>query len=236
MRVLFIILAIFTLTAAAQTPALRKTFDDGIQTARNGDFQTAATTFQMVLLRAEIEKTPDDFAARVHFNLGVCLFRTNDAKLAAFEFSEAVKLSRRNYPKAFYALGMAQAKLKNFGAAEMAFRDALKLDKTMGEAWFDLAFVYLAKTDFDLAETAFANSIKYKSIAAADAFNNLGVIFALRHDFQNAEAQFEKAIFQSNGKSTEAKKNLRFCREIKEKFNQDLLAKFEFVGKNNSGE
>lgn len=236
MRVLFFIFAVFTFSATAQTPSLQKTFDDGIQTARAGDFQKAAETFRRVLLSAEIEKTPDDFAARIHFNLGVCLFRSNETKLAAAEFSEAVKLSRRTYAKAFYALGMAQTKLKNFDAAEAAFRDALKLEKSNGEAWFDLANVYLAKMDFDAAEKAFVNSIKYKSIASADAFNNLGVIFALRHDFQNAETQFENALLDSNGKSVEAKNNLLFCRQLKGKFDRDLLAQFEFSRKNNSGE
>jgi Flp pilus assembly protein TadD len=236
MRVLFFILAVFILTTTAQTTVLQKTFDDGIRMARNGDFEKATEIFQRVLVAAKVEKTTDDFAARVHFNLGVCLFRTNASKLAVVEFSEAVKLSRQTYAKAFYALGMAEAQLKNFDQAEAAFRDALKLEKTNGETWFDLAFVYLEKADFSQAETAFANAIKYKSIAAADAFNNLGVIFALRHDFRNAEAQFEKAIFQSNGKSIEAKNNLRFCREIKEKFDQDWLARFSFSRQKNLGE
>ncbi len=236
MRVLFFIFVIFTVSATAQTAFMQKRFAEGIQTAQTGDFKKAAETFRRVLLSAEIEKTSDDFAARIHFNLGVCLFRSHETKRAAAEFSEAVKLSRRTYPRAFYALGMAQAKLNKFDAAETAFRAALKLDETMGEAWFDLAFVYLAKVDFDAAETAFINAIEYKSVASADAFNNLGVIFALRHDFQTAETQFERALFNSNGKSVEAENNLRFCRQIKGKFNRDLLAKFEFAGKNNSGE
>lgn len=236
MRVLFFICAVFAISATAQTPFLRKSFDDGIKTARAGDFQKAAETFRRVLLSAEIEKSPDDFAARIHFNLGVCLFRSNETKRAIDEFSEAVKLSRRTYAKAFYALGMAQTKLKNFELAETAFRDALQLEKSNGEAWFDLALVYLAKTDFDRAETAFVNAIKYKSVASADASNNLGVIFALRRDFQNAEAQFQNALFQSNGKSVEAKNNLLFCRQIKEIFDQNLLAKFEFSRQNKTGE
>ncbi len=236
MRVLFFILAIYTFTASAQTPFLRKSFDDAIQTARAGDFQNAAETFRRVLLQAETEKTPDDFAARVHFNLGVCLFHANETKRAINEFSEAVKLSRRTYAKAFYALGMAQAKLKNFERAETAFRDALRLEKSNGETWFDLAFIHLAQNDFARAETAFTNAIKYKSAASADALNNLGVIFALRHDFQRAEMQFERALHNSNGKSAEARGNLLFCRSIKDKFNQDLLAKFEFSRQINEGE
>ena len=40
---------------------------------------------------------------------------------------------------------MAESDLKNYDKAEDAFRNALKLDKTDGEAWFDLGLVYLAK-------------------------------------------------------------------------------------------
>ncbi len=232
MRVLFFIFLVFTFSVAAQTPALKKSFDEGIETARQGEFEIAAEKFRRVLLAAEIEKSGDEFLVRVHFNLGVCFYHLKETKRAVGEFTEAVKLSRREYKPAFYALGMAESDLRNWEKAEDAFLDALKLDKTDGEAWFDLGLVYLEKREFERAENAFENSIKFKSVAASDAFNNLGVIFALRHEFDLAERQFETALEFTEGKSTVAESNLRFCKFYRQKNqSKDLLAKLEFNGR-----
>ena len=231
MRVLFfLILAAFAFSATAQTPATKKSFDKGIDTARRGNFEKAADTFRRVLLSGEVEKLPDEFLARVHFNLGVCFYRLRETKKAVGELTEAIKLSRRSYQKAFYALGMAQNGSSNFDEAETAFRDALKLDETDGEAWFDLALIYLQKQDFERAETAFEKAIKFKSVSAPDAQNNLGVIFALRHEFDIAEKRFKVALQMSAGKSNTARNNLEFCRFYRQK-NQvkDLIAKLEFT-------
>jgi Flp pilus assembly protein TadD len=229
MRVLFFIFLIFTISAGAQTPALKKSFDEGVEKARQGEFEKASEKFRRVLFAAEIEKTPDEFLARVHFNLGVCFYRLNLAEKAVGEFTEAIKLSRREYNQVFYALGMAESDLKNYDKAEAAFRNALKLNKTDGEAWFDLGLVYLQKTDFEKAENAFENSIKFKSVAASDAHNNLGVIFALRHEFDKAENQFETALKISVNRSNTARNNLQFCRFYRQKNqSKDLMAKLEF--------
>jgi Flp pilus assembly protein TadD len=232
MRSLFFILVIFAFSASAQTPFSKQIFDKANVAAQAAQFETAITDYQKVLLLSETEKQTDDFLARVHYNIGICFYHRRQTIDAIFEFNEAIKLSRRNYQKAFYALGMAETRLKNWENAETAFRAAIELKKTDGEAWFDLALAYLAAKNFDAAETAFANSIKYKSVAAADAHNNLGVIFALRHDFLFAEKEFVTALDQSNGKSAEARKNLEFCKSFKLNSKPDLLAKLEFSRKN----
>ncbi len=235
MRILFFIFLVFSFSAAAQTPAIQKSFDEGLQNARKGEFEKASKNFQKTLLLTEIEKPSDSFLARIHFNLGVCFFRLNKPDKSIERFTEAINLSRRNYQKAFYALGMAQMKLKNFDEAENAFRDALKLKTDDGEAWFDLAFVYLNKQNFSEAEKSFENAIRYKSSSASDAHNNLGVIYALKHDFASAENQFEKALFESKGNSVEAKNNLQFCKFYKQDQDKKLLAKLEF-SRNFTGE
>lgn len=235
MRVLFFIFLAFTFSAAAQTPAMKKSFDEGIETARRGEFEKASETFQRVLLSAEVEKVPDEFSARVHFNLGVCLYRLEKTEEAVGEFTETIKLSHREYKRAFYALGMAESDLRNFDKAEKAFRAALKLDKANGETWFDLALVYLQKREFEKAETAFQNALKFKSVSSSDAFNNLGVIFALRHEFDQAEKAFETALKLSENKSRTAQNNLQFCRFYRQKNQvQDLIAKLEFSNQNNN--
>jgi len=192
-------------------------------------FETAVENYQKILLLAEAERQSDDFLAQVHFNIGICFYHRKQTSEAVAEFTEAIKLSRRTYQKAFYALGMAEAALKNWRAAENAFRAAVKLKKTDGEAWFDLALIHLAVKNLEAAETAFRNSIKYKSVAAADAHNNIGVIFALQNNFLLAEREFQTALIQSRGTSAEARNNLQFCKTYREE-NQtlDLIAKLQF--------
>jgi Flp pilus assembly protein TadD len=217
MRVLFFIFLVFTFSAAAQTPAIKKSFAEGTNAAQRGEFEKASEKFRRVLLSAETEKTGDEFLTKVHFNLGVCFYRLKSADKAVIEFTEAIKLSRREYQKAFYALGMAQSDLKNYGKAENAFLDALKIDKTDGEAWFDLGLVYLQKTDFERAEKAFENAVQFKSVSASDAFNNLGVIFALRHEFDRAEKHFQIALKLSDNQSETARNTLQFCKFYRQK-------------------
>jgi Flp pilus assembly protein TadD len=88
--------------------------------------------------------------------------------------------------------------------------------------------VLLEEKDFESAEKAFRNAIKFKSIGAADAHNNLGVIFALRHEFDSAESEFKTAWVVSNRKSILARNNLEFCKQLGRNSNRDLLAKLEF--------
>lgn len=229
MRSLFFILVVFVFSATAQTPFIKSVFEKATIAAQAKQFEAAIADYQKILLFAEAERPNDDFLAQIHFNIGICFYHRQQTKEAIAEFSEAIKLSRRTYQKAFYALGMAHGASKNWQAAEDAFRDAVKLKKADGEAWFDLALVYLEMKNYEAAETAFQNSIKYKSISAAAAHNNLGVIFALQHRFLLAENEFETALKNSRGESIEARKNLQFCKFYREE-NQsaDLIAKLEF--------
>ncbi|CAN5721331.1 hypothetical protein BH24ACI1_BH24ACI1_07590 [soil metagenome] len=230
MRILSLFLTVvFAVSVSAQTPLVNQIFDEGTQAARVGNYENAIENYRRAILLAEVETVTDNFLAKIHFNIGVCLYKLKQTTEAAEEFTEAIKLSRRSYQKAFYALGMAQSDLKNWREAADAFREAINLKKKDGEAWFDLGLVLLEEKDFESAEKAFRNAIKFKSIGAADAHNNLGVILALRTDFPSAESEFKTALIESNGKSVEASNNLRFCKLYKRSFNQNLLAKLEFT-------
>ncbi len=229
MRILSLFLTVvLAVSVSAQTPLVSQTFDEGTRMARAGNYENAIENYRRAILLAKAETVTDDFLAKVHFNIGVCFYNLKQTAEAVEEFTEAIKLSRRSYQKAFYALGMAQSELKNWRKAADAFREAVSLKKKDGEAWFDLGLVLLEEKDFESAEKAFRNAIKLKSIGAADAHNNLGVIFALRTDFPSAESEFKRALIKSNGKSVEARNNLQFCKFYKQNFNRNLLAKLEF--------
>lgn len=228
MRVLFFIFVMFAGSAAAQTPFISQSFESATRDAQAQNFTQALEKYQAIILHAASESVSDEMLARTHFNIGVCYYKLKNPAAAVKELTNAITLSKGKYQRAFYVLGMAQIDLKNWNEAETALRKAADLKPGDGEAWFDLALVYLQEKDFAQAEDSFANAIKYKSTGAADAHNNLGVIFALKHDFLTAESEFAAALKESGGKSVEAKNNLRFCRTYQRNSSQDLLAKLEF--------
>ena len=228
---IFVILTAFGFNASAQSFTTRQMFEQAVGMANAEDFEKALPVFKDALALAKIDEAPDDFRAKVHFNIGVCLYRLKQSEKAVVEFEEAIKLARRDYEKAFYALGMAQAELRNWDRSERAFRDALRLNKRNGEAWFDLAFVYLAKNDFEAAKLAFQKSVAYKSVSAAIGHNNLGVIFALGGDLDAAVREFEPALRKSNGSFATAERNLQFCKSLGKNYNREMVAVLEFSAK-----
>ena len=226
---IFIIVFASIINVAAQVQAAKQAFDKGTQAAQLKDYERAIEQYRKAIVFSQDETANDEFLARIHFNKGVCLYHLKRFDEAVSEFTKSIKLSKENYQKAFYALGMAHNELKDWKAAIAAFREALNLKKDDGEAWFDLALALLETKDFEAAEKAFENAIKYKSVAYADAHNNIGVILALKGDIDSAENKFKTALQESNGKSVEAQNNLKFCESYKQSFNQTLLAQLNFV-------
>ena len=226
---IFVILTVSVWSVSAQSFTTRQMFEKAVGMANEGKFETALPVFKDSLALAKIDDADAAFQAKVHFNIGVCRYRLKENEKAVTEFEEAIRLAKRDYEKAFYALGMAQAELKNWNRAEDAFRQAIRLNKQNGEAWFDLAFVYLAQKNYEAARAAFEKSVEYKSIAAPVGHNNLGVILAIGGDLDGAIREFEAALKISGGKFATAERNLQFCRSLGQNFNRDLLAILEFT-------
>lgn len=227
--VIFIFSA-FIFSVSAQSTLTKQNFESGVKLANKGKFETALPHFQTSLEGAQSEPENKNFLAKIHFNIGVCLYQLKNQAKAVVEFERAIGFNPK-YEKAFYALGMAQFELKNTDESERAFLNALHLNKQNGETWFDLAFVYLFKRDYSSAKGAFENSIEFETVSAAIGRNNLGVIFALGGDFASAIKQFEQAIYESNGQLKVSKRNLQFCKTYQQNSGKDLIAKLEF-GKN----
>ena len=225
---IFVILTASVFSVSAQSFTTQQMFEKAVSMANEEKFETALAVFKDSLTLAKIDDADAGFRAKIHFNIGVCLYRLKQSEKATSEFEEAIKLKQGDYEKALYALGMAQAELKNWPKAEEAFRGAIRLNKQNGEAWFDLAFVYLAKNDYDAARTAFHKSVEYKSVAAPVSHNNLGVILAIGGDINSAVREFETALKKSNGKFAVAERNLQFCKSLGQNFSGDLTAQLEF--------
>jgi Flp pilus assembly protein TadD len=233
-----IILIGFTLmmtVAAQEKPLSVQFFDEGTRAAQSEQFEKAIESYQKALLHTKNEETNRDLLVRIHSNIGVCLYRLKRQDAAITEFAVAVRLSKGKYQKAFYALGMANADLENQDEARKAFLQAVKLKQDDGEAWFDLALIFVAEKDLTAAEAAFRKSIKHKSVAKAHAHNNLGVIFALKGDLAAAESEFVTALSESNGESIEARHNLQFCKLYKQNTNRKLVANLEIASRSGSG-
>lgn len=224
----FLTVFAFVVAASAQNSIVVQFFEQGTQAAENAQYEKAMKIYQKALLHTENYETDNLLSARIHHNIGVCLYQLNRHDEAVAEFTKSINLSRGNYQKSYYALGMAQVELKNEDEALKAFRQAVKLRKSDGEAWFDLASVLIAGKDFDAAEKALQKAVKHKSVASAQAHNNLGVILALKGDFAGAENEFNTALSEPGGELTEASSNLRICREYKQTLNQKLTADFKF--------
>jgi tetratricopeptide (TPR) repeat protein len=225
---IFVILVVSVLSAAAQSAGTQQIFEKAVSLANEEKFAAALGDFKKSLALAETEDADDDYRAKIRFNIGVCLYRLKQSEKSVGKFEEAIKLAKGDYEKAFYALGMAQAELKNWSEAEKAFRGAIRLNKQNGEAWFDLAFVYLAQKDYESAREAFQKSVELKSVDSTIGHNNLGVIFALNGNLAAAVKEFETALKQSGGKLAVAERNLQFCKSLGQNFNRDFVAKLEF--------
>lgn len=217
--------------ALAQTEVAIRAFEAGVIAAQSEQHDRALPHFERALEKSKFStELPNEFLARINYNVGVCLYRLNRPAEAVGFLNAAVSQAKNKYPKASRALGMAHTRLGDWQAAEQSLAHVVRLDKRDAESWFDLAFVYLHENDLERAATAFERAIRYNSVDRAAAHNNLGVIAALIGDWQTAQTQFETALDKSNNGFALARRNLRICRSPGF---ATLVAKLEFTGNPN---
>lgn len=193
---LFILVLVFSVSAQDH-------FAEATNLALGGQYEKALASYRA----AQNQPNGPEFSARVHYNIGVCLYRLDRPADAVPELKEAIRLKGDRYQQAWYALGMAQAVLKNTAAAREAFLRAVALDKKDAEAWFDLGLVLMEQREFLPARGAFQKAVEFRSVNSADAHNNIGVIHALNGDITAAIKEFELSG------SVEAAGNLKYWRE-----------------------
>lgn len=198
-------------------------FDSGMKSAQAGDFQSA-----IVYLRNSLTKSlSTQKRAQTHYNIGFCFFQLKQLDKAVVEFEQAVSLNQ-NYEKAFYALGVAYSDAQNWSRAENALLKSLKLaGGRSGEAWFDLAVVYVGQKKYDEAFAGFQQAIKFGTVAAPASYNNLGVIYAMNGDLQLGLKEIERAKNLGDGA---AEDNLEVLRSIIKSGDQSLIAKLILNG------
>lgn len=231
----FVFILAFAMAARTQTHMAEQLFDEGTQAAKNIQFEKAIESYQKAILLTNNDESNDAFLAKLHSNIGICLYRLQRTEAAIDELKKAVRFSKGQYQPAFYALGMAYSEVGNWNDAVSAFRRSIALKEEDGEAWFDLASALLHRKDLRAAEFALKKSIKYKTVASHDAHNNLGVLLAWRGDLSAAEGEFGLAFEQSDGASAEAKHNLRLCRFYRQNSQLVLIGGMKLVTRSNLG-
>lgn len=206
-----IFISISGLAVFAQEKNFDTAFERGVSLANQGGFVEALAEFQNAEALVDSSRLSKKRLAQLQFNIGVCHFRLESNADAITRFETAVNVFPK-YERAHYALGMAASRMLDWQKAERSFLDALKVNKTNGETWFDLAFVYLAKDEMLKAKAAFETSLELNTVDAATAHNNVGVISASFGDRKGAERAFENAVRVSNGTYKIAAVNLTLIR------------------------
>lgn len=229
MRTLFIfaLFALGTFGINAQSTHALQLFEIGLEASAAGDHARALKNFSETLQIIDREGASEKFSAKVHYNLGVSNYHLQQREAAAAEYERAIKVAGGNYEKAHYALGLVNAELGRWDEAKTSFGNAVRLNDRNGEAWFDMAFTYLALNETENAKTAFRKAIKNKAVEKAISHNNLGVLLAVDGDLSAAAVEFEQAVSSSGGDLDVAVDNLNKCK-IARSGSREFVARKEF--------
>src|SRR5438445_1820257 len=109
----FIFLLIFAVGVSAQSASVSRPFNEGTRFANSGEFEKALSSYRAASEAAKNDSVDSNYLARLHYNLGVCEFRLGHNEQAVAEFDQAIKLRNGDYPRAYYAVGMAESAGEN---------------------------------------------------------------------------------------------------------------------------
>ena len=138
-------------------------------------------------------------ALQASFQAGVEASRAGQHDAAIAKFTEAAGLMP-NCHDCYYNIGFAHAQKQQYTEAEAAYRKAIEIKPDSVDAYNGLATIYNAQKKFDEAQQASAKAAELAGGAAgggggnAEAIYNQGVILWNAGKFEEAKAQFEKAI------------------------------------------
>lgn len=134
------------LVLSAQDGTYQKSFNDGAQAMRAGDWTSAAASFSRA---SKILPTSPE----AHFNLGLALVQESHLQDAIPEFDRAIALSPR-LRGAHLFLGIAQYRLNNYASAIAALRKETQIDPRNAKCWMWLGVAELGAGEADNASAA----------------------------------------------------------------------------------
>lgn len=121
--------------------------------------------------------------------IGVAAMAISDYRLAAKMFEEVVHLAPA--PIHWLSLGEALGKLGRFEKAEEAFKNALLLDPSFVDAWYNMGVMYEQAGMAVKAEEAYERGMAIKE--TANARNNLANAQRAQLKLEKAEANYRRA-------------------------------------------
>ena len=156
-----------------------------VEHIRNRSFSSLAVALALLVLTGAATGRPALNAMGVrpstdswylHFCKGTkFLAHENTLDAAILELSQAVRLNPQN-PEAFNNLGLGYEKKGMLSEAASAFEDAVSVDSTYVESWYNLAFLRQTLEDYSTAAQLYLRVLKLQPYLPRAHFN-LGICF-----------------------------------------------------------
>lgn len=143
------------------------------------------------------EQAAKNAAVKKAFEAGVIAAQAGNHQEAVNQFNQAVA-GLPNCSDCYYNIGVSQAQLKQYDAAEVSYKKAIELRADYPEAYNALAEIYTAQRKMDLAAEAATKAAQLSSSSAgggnATTLYNAGVGLWNAGKLPEAKVQFEAAI------------------------------------------
>lgn len=171
---------------------------DFYTTGREESWDIAMSSFQTA-----VEQDPDYYSA--YIEMGV-MQDQKGSELALEYYNSALAI----YPEsteALYNVGMYHQTRKELNQAIAAYKKLNKIDSTWADPFYNQGYIHLVYTgDLDSSIYFFQRSVDLDP-NYYQAYNNLGLAYEMKEDFQNAKKYYQKAI-EANPDFQLAKDNL----------------------------
>jgi Tfp pilus assembly protein PilF len=153
-------------------------------------------TFLVSCVRAPVGVSgPEDGAltAAENLSLAVIYESKGEIDLALTHFGLAIELDKRD-PEAYFALANLNLKIRRYGAAESAYKRAIRLSPSSGPFYNNLGWLYMETGRLDKAAATVGEAIKRSRAGRHVYLDTLGVIEMKRARPAQAEKSFMSAI------------------------------------------
>ena len=138
--------------------------------------------------------------SRILHNFGYAYgIRENGEKEAITFFEKALSIYQDD-PKAWYNLGVAYGKRREFKKAIDCCQKAIKFNADYAKAWYNLGIYYLNQQEPDKAASSYQKALKLDPVYRVDWYN-LGVGYTRAKQWDKAILCYKKAADKSPGDS-----------------------------------
>lgn len=132
--------------------------------------------------------------ARAHTDLGAAYFQQNKLKIALDEFTLAAKIDP-TFGFAYNGLGLVNAALGQYDAADVAFKKAISIEPSNPEAHNNYGNFLCSRGRYPESIKEYLKAVENPLYSTpAGAYTNAGICSARGKDFKHAEQYFNKAL------------------------------------------